>query len=76
MAPVALQMKLAASRTSVRSTQKVSGPTRLHRMAVQQRNARHVAMRSTKVEELETSSKAGALLLDTCAIMVQHECCA
>jgi hypothetical protein len=69
MAPVAIQMRLAASRTSVKSAQKVSGPTRLHRMAVQQRNARHVAMRSTKLEELESSSKAGALMLDTLTMM-------
>lgn len=53
--------------------QKVSGPTRPQRMAVQQRNARHVAMRSTKLEEVENSSKAGALLLDICVIMSNYD---
>ncbi|KAH7618957.1 putative Biotin carboxyl carrier protein of acetyl-CoA carboxylase [Nannochloris sp. 'desiccata'] len=58
MAPVALQMRLAASRTSVKSVQKVFGPSKPQRMPVQQRNARHVALRSTKLEEVENSSKA------------------
>ena len=64
MAPVALQMRLASSRASVKSAQNVSGPPRPQRMAVQQRNARHV-VRATKVEELENASKAGELMLDT-----------
>jgi hypothetical protein len=72
MAPVALQMRLAANRTSVQSAQKGSAPVRQQRMAVQQRFARHVVM-ATKVEELENSSKTGALLFDTRLIMMLIE---
>lgn len=73
MAPVALQMRLIASRASVKKAQNVSGPTRPQRVAMQQRNARHVAMRSTKLEEVENSSKAGALLLDTSLTMLYSD---
>ena len=66
MAPMALQMKLAAGPSVARIAQNVSGATRPQRMAVQQRS-RHV-MRATKVADLEDAVKSGAFNLETANI--------
>lgn len=67
MAPMALQMKLAAGPVAARTAQNVSGAIRPQRMAVQQRS-RHV-MRATKVADLEDAVKSGAFNLETAGII-------